>query len=155
MLGKLLSLVGGKWGVIAILVGALTIAGLIGFIKLQRAEHASEEIALRSRIKDLREDVQERDTVIRIQEGERVQFEGRVDAITGLLVDMQGQIARNSQQRQTDYTRMARPRPAPGTPANTADMEKAANEGMNGLFNEMEAESQPKPKPEGKTNEAR
>jgi hypothetical protein len=144
---KLLGLVGGKWGLIAILAGFLTIAALTGYIKYQAVKHEAEEISLRSKLNTAKRDIKERDLVITVMTDERNLFEARIAEITAAMESMLSRFSYNSQQRTSDVKRMTRPRPAPGVPADTSEMEKAANEGMNGIFNEMEEASRNKGKP--------
>lgn len=145
MFKGIFSIVGGKWGVIAIIAAALTIAGLTGYIKYQSAKHAAEEIELRGKLRDARRDIRERDRVIKTQQEEEALFNSRVETLARAMESLQSIFAQNSQQRRRDVDNMTRPRPRPGQSADTKEMEDAANNGMNGLFNELEAITQPTP----------
>jgi hypothetical protein len=153
---KLLGLFGGKWGLIAILVASLTIAGLWGYIKYQSAKNARDQIELRTKLRESQRDVRERDRVINVMTEERELYESRVAEIARNMEQMQRRMAQNTQQRRTDYDSMTRPRAGPGQKANIQELEDAANQGMNGLFNELEVMSQRRSNSNGRTpNEAR
>lgn len=139
MFSRILGLVGGKWSFVAIIAAAITIAGLYGYIRYQSAKLD----AAQSHLDQAKRDVADRDKVISVQQQEGAQYEARVKAMSEAMEQMSGAMARNSQQRRTDYGNMTRPHPLPGVSADTKELETAANTGMNSLFAELVRLSQP------------
>lgn len=143
MFSSFFSIVTGKWGIFAAIAAAITIAGLVGYIKLQKAEAAATEIALKSKNEMLTRDVKERDQQIKDMATSEQLFDQRISEVAIALGDLQNKIGQNSVQKTTEYKYITRPRPAVGVPADTTDMETAAN-GMNEIFKSMVTESQAK-----------
>jgi hypothetical protein len=141
MLGKAIGLFGGKIGFFAMLSTVLIIAGLIGYIKYTDAQRDLIEERLNNRV-SMEDAVEARDRVIVALEKEKIDFEAKVKKLTEANEILQRKLTESQRQRKRDYERMTRPRPKNGEPADTAELEKAANEGMNGIFRELREASE-------------
>jgi hypothetical protein len=144
-IGSILGLFGGKFGLYASIGAALLIAGMFGYIKYTGAVHARTEIELRDKLSTARRDIADRDAAISTMKEEQALFGSKVQDIADAMEGLQAQISRNTQTRRNDYTKMTSPKPISGTPTNLDAVQDQANNGMNGLFNDLTNISQPAP----------
>ncbi len=138
---------GSKFGLYAIIGSSLIIAGMYGYIKYTAAQTAKTEIKLRSDLKDAKRDVKEQKRVIEVQQQEARQVEWRMVKINASLATMQRQFVVNAQTKRKDINGLIAPRPQPGDLIDLAAITEQANMGMNKLFDDMMAISQPTPAP--------